>query len=155
MQSEQCRALLPGAVEVAGTDAGRVWEAQVTQPWAARTTTGATVRFSWAPSALADVVALIEAYCADVSDMSFVGRVGVGAGLVRCGGDVNAQSGLVAFLRASGAARHVVLLQGGRELKQRVDVWGPPVPWSQPVAALKRMLDPAGILGAGRGPVWP
>ena len=39
------------------------------------------------------------------------------------------------------------------ELKAVVDVWGEAVPWHQPLADLKRTLDPAGILGAGRGPL--
>jgi hypothetical protein len=46
-----------------------------------------------------------------------------------------------------------VLLDAPPELKQRIDVWGDPVSWSQPLGALKRSLDPADILGAGRGPL--
>jgi hypothetical protein len=49
--------------------------------------------------------------------------------------------------------RHVVLLAGNPELKAAVDVWGEAVPWHQPLADLKRALDPAGILGAGRAPL--
>ena len=43
--------------------------------------------------------------------------------------------------------------RGEPALKAQVDVWGGRVPWSQPLDALKRALDPAGILNAGRGPL--
>jgi hypothetical protein len=77
----------------------------------------------------------------------------VGAGFVRLDGEVAAQAAAVARLRQSPALAHVVLLGATPELKDLVDVWGSRVPWSQPLDALKRALDPAGILGAGRGPL--
>jgi FAD/FMN-containing dehydrogenase len=46
---------------------------------------------------------------------------------------------------------HVVVLRGSRALRAQVDVWGAAP--SAPAAALKRALDPTGILNAGRGPL--
>ncbi len=125
------------------------WSDQLTLPWQG----GATVRCSWAPSALAEVVTLVESASADLPGFVFVGRAAVGAGFLRLDGDATAQASAIARLTASSALSHVVLLSAPPELKNAVDAWGAPVPWAQPLAALKRALDPAGILGAGRGPV--
>jgi hypothetical protein len=77
-----------------------------------------------------------------------------GAGLLRLyGGDLREHVGAIDELRKSSALRHVVVLAAPTELKTMLDVWGPPVPWAAPLAALKRSFDPAGILGAGRGPL--
>jgi hypothetical protein len=48
---------------------------------------------------------------------------------------------------------HVVVSRAGRDVKDRTDVWGAPQPSAVMARALKRALDPAGVLNAGRGPV--
>jgi len=48
---------------------------------------------------------------------------------------------------------NVVVLRADAELKQHVDVWGPPASAIDAFRALKHMFDPAGILNAGRGPI--
>jgi FAD/FMN-containing dehydrogenase len=45
------------------------------------------------------------------------------------------------------------VLRAGAELKQQIDVWGPPSSAADAARALKKMLDPAGILNANRGPI--
>jgi glycolate oxidase FAD binding subunit len=141
--------LVPGAAVLPGEFESNLWREQLTLPWKA----SATVRCSWAPAALAEAVLLLESCAEDVSDLVLVGRAGVGAGFVGFDGTIDAQAAFVARLRRSSALSHVVLLDAPPELKQRIDVWGDPVPWSQPLGALKRSLDPADILGAGRGPL--
>ncbi|HEY6507534.1 MAG TPA: FAD-binding oxidoreductase [Vicinamibacterales bacterium] len=148
-QVQACCGLLPGARVASREEEAQMWHQQVEVPWRG----GATVRFGWLPSAVADVVGLVEASAhADLS-CAFVGRAGVGAGLLRIEGTAAAQARAVERLRQAAAVRHVVLLSGSPELKASVDVWGEPVGWHQPLAALKRSLDPTGILGAGRGPL--
>ena len=55
-------------------------------------------------------------------------------------------------MRASGVFGNVVVLRAPAELKSREWVWGSPAGASL-TAALKRELDPGGLLGAGRGPL--
>ena len=148
-QSAALAALVPGFAAVSGDAETDLWRGQLTVPWQG----SATVRCSWAPAALAEVVLLLESCAADLSGLVFAGRAAVGAGFVRLDGEVAAQAAAVARLRQSPALAHVVLLGATPELKDLVDVWGSRVPWSQPLDALKRALDPAGILGAGRGPL--
>ena len=142
-------ALVPGFAPIPADIEPQLWRDQLALPWQG----GATVRCSWAPAALAEVVSLLESSAGDLLQLLFVGRAGVGAGFVRLDGTLDAQAAAVARLRQSSTLSHVVLLGAAPELKERVDVWGPPVPWSQPLGALKRALDTAGILGAGRGPL--
>jgi glycolate oxidase FAD binding subunit len=142
-------ALVPGFVAAPSDVAADLWRDQLTLPWQG----SATVRCSWAPAAAADVASLVEACAGGVSGLLFVGRAAVGAGFLRLDGDVAAQAAAITRLRQSPALEHVVLLGGSPELKDMVDVWGGRVPWSQPLEAVKRALDPAGILGGGRGPL--
>ena len=148
-QATALEAMVPGVIALSGNEGAECWSDQLTLPWQG----GATVRCSWAPSALAEVVTLVESASVDLPGFVFVGRAAVGAGFLRLDGDATAQASAVARLRASSALSHVLLLSAPPELKNAVDAWGAPVPWAQPLAALKRALDPAGILGAGRGPV--
>ena len=148
-QVRVCRGLVPGAQLVPADDESHAWRDQTELPWRS----GATVRLGWLPSAMAHVVGLVEASAqADVS-CTFVGRAGVGAGFLRLDGTPVAQALVIERLRRDSAVQHVVLLAGSPELKVAVDVWGEAVAWHQPLADLKRTLDPAGILGAGRGPL--
>ena len=142
-------AMVPGATALSTDMGAQAWRDQLTLPWQG----GATIRCSWAPSALAEVVTLVESCAADLPGLVFVGRAAVGAGFLRLEGDVASQASAIGRLRASSALSHVVLLSAPPALKSAVDVWGTPVPWAQPLAALKRALDPAGLLGGGRGPV--
>ena len=113
----------------------------------------ATVRCSWLPSRLLQVLELLtELQRAGHVQVLFAGRV-MGAGMVRLVGEQRALAAAVERLRASSDIGNVVLLRGSRDLKQRVDVWGPEWPSARVARAVKQTLDPAGILNAGRGPI--
>jgi glycolate oxidase FAD binding subunit len=111
------------------------------------------VRFSWLPARLPQVLTLLaELQRGDHVRVVFTGRV-AGAGVARLTGETSAVAAAVERLRASGDVGNVVLLRGSRELKVRVDVWGPERSSDRVARAVKHALDPAGILNAGRGPI--
>ena len=112
----------------------------------------ATVRFSWLPSRLPQVLTMLEAMQRSGTRLLFAGRV-VGTGALQLSGEMPALAAAVERLRASADVGNVVLLRGSRELKERVDVWGPERPSDRVARAVKQSLDPAGILNAGRGPI--
>ena len=112
---------------------------------------GAVVRCSWLPSRLGEILALVRALRAECG-VTLTGRVGTGTGLLRITGPDPSVAAAVERLRLdSSPVGHVVLLRGSRALRTQVDVWGAAP--SAPAAALKRALDPTGILNAGRGPL--
>jgi glycolate oxidase FAD binding subunit len=114
----------------------------------------ATVRLSWLPSRLQEVLSLVTDLMRVVEKVYFVfaGRV-LGAGTIALAGHVPTMASAIERLRASGDVGNVVLLRGPRELKQRVDVWGPGRASDRVARAVKNSLDPAGILNAARGPI--
>jgi glycolate oxidase FAD binding subunit len=113
----------------------------------------ATVRFSWLPSRLLQVLELLaDLQRAGHVRVVFAGRV-MGAGVARLVGEQPALAAAVERLRASSDSGNVVLLRGSRELKERVDVWGSERASDRVARAVKRSLDPVGILNAGRGPI--
>ncbi len=113
----------------------------------------ATVRFSWLPARLGNVLMVLEDIRrADGVAAVFGGRV-IGAGHARLSGSAAALARAIQRLRASGDIGNVVLLRGSHELKEAVDVWGPPRSADGATRSLKRMFDPAGILNAARGPI--
>jgi len=125
--------------------------------WAAQLDTmshgDATVRFSWLPSRLAQVLTLLEEVRrVENAGVTFTGRV-LGAGVLRLTGDATALAAAVGKLRGSPDVGNVVVLRGSHELKQRVDVWGPGRASDRVARAVKNAFDPAGILNAGRGPI--
>jgi glycolate oxidase FAD binding subunit len=113
----------------------------------------AAVRFSWLPARLPRVVALVgEIQHIDQVGATLVARAD-GAGILRLSADTRALAAAVNRLRGSPDVGHVVVLRASRELKEIVDVWGPPRDSDRVLRALKQMFDPAGILNAGRGPI--
>jgi glycolate oxidase FAD binding subunit len=125
------------------------WTAQIDAPWHG----DAAVRFSWLPAKLPNVLALLDDIRRALNvSVTFVGRV-LGAGTARLSGDTSALAAAVQRLRSSSDVGHVVLLRGSHDLKEIVDVWGPPRSSDGAVRALKQMFDPAGILNAHRGPI--
>jgi glycolate oxidase FAD binding subunit len=149
-QIASARALVTGnATVVTDDEESAIWTTQLSAPWRG----DATVRLSWLPSKLPQVVTLVERMpAATGAAAALVGRA-AGTGLIRLAGSATAQTAAVNRLRASADVGNVVILRASREVKEAVDVWGPPRE-SDPVArSLKEMFDPAGILNAGRGPV--
>jgi len=136
---------------IVGEAESSVWKEQVRLPWKEG---GAVVRVAWLPAKLADVITLIrEVQQMAGGQLSMVGRVGAGAGLLRIEGDELTQSAVVHRLRSSVVVGNVTVLRGSRELKSLVDVWGEPTASMKVLQSLKRSLDPAGILNPGRGPI--
>ena len=127
-----------------------VWSAQTRSTWSG---TGAVIRFGWLPAKLAEMAMLMHDVQQIAGSIVMVGRVGIGAGLMRVDGDSRVQAAVVERLRSSVWAGNVTVLRADAELKQRVDVWGPPASSVDAASALKHMFDPAGILNAGRGPI--
>lgn len=113
------------------------------------------VRASWLPASLPAVLDLVEGAARDRGvDVTFTGRAAVGAGVIHIEGDAAARTMVVARLRdRNDVIGHVVVTRAGRDLKDHADVWGPPPPSLVIARALKRALDPAGVLNAGRGPI--
>ena len=123
------------------------WAAHVSRPWDAP---GTVVRLAWRPSdmrrAMGELVRI-----AGAKGFELVGRLGVGAGCVRLEGDVEDQREAVSQLRQSDAVGNVVVARAPLAVRTPALVWGPRGA-SRILQALKGELDPAGILGAGRGP---
>jgi hypothetical protein len=135
---------------VTGEHEEALWAEQVRVPWSG---TGAVVRVGWLPAKLADVITLMHEIRNMAGAVILAGRVGVGSGLLRVESEARTQAAVVERLRSSVCVGNVAVLRATRELKERVDVWGSPAPAINATRALKQMFDPAGILGAGRGPV--
>jgi len=150
---------LAAAKEIIGTDADVVrdddeatlWQNHVREPW---TGDAAVVRLSWRPADLARVLSLIQDLQRRVEvPVVMTGRIGAGAGTVRIDGAGPAQLAAIEQLRSSSLLGHVVVLRADPSVKQTIDVWGPMGDSVRVMAAIKRTLDPAGILNAGRGPI--
>jgi hypothetical protein len=149
-QISAARALVTGQSTILTDDAEReAWAEQIAAPWHG----DAAVRFSWLPARLLQMLtALDDIRRIDTVSVTFAGRV-IGAGMVRLSGETGALAAAIQRLRASDDVGNVVLLRGPRQLKETVDVWGPPRSSDGAVQSIKRMFDPAGILNASRGPI--
>ena len=126
-----------------------LWGSHIAAPWRS----DAVVRLSWLPAKLPQVLALIDAVQRmDGASATLVARA-MGTGLLRLSGDRPVIVSAVNRLRASGDVGNVVVLRAAREVKELVDVWGPPRDSDRVLRSLKQMFDPAGILNANRGPI--
>jgi hypothetical protein len=72
---------------------------------------------------------------------------------VRIDGAAAAQRSVLEALRSSPLLGNAVVLRADPAVKEAVDVWGPMGESHRVMDAIKRKLDPAGILNAGRGPI--
>jgi glycolate oxidase FAD binding subunit len=124
------------------------WRGYGRRPWAEP---GTIVRASWLPGSLAEMLSAVRALSAEAA-LEITGRLATGSGLFRIDAHREAQREVVARMRSSAVFGNVVVLRAPSDLRTRDWVWGSP--GAPPVAAaLKRELDPAGLLGAGRGPL--
>jgi glycolate oxidase FAD binding subunit len=112
------------------------------------------VSVAWLPAAFTDLLAAL----AGIRDehavaLRLTGRAAIGAGLLELEGDVDRCAAVIRALRASTTAGHVVVRRAPADLKSLVDVWGSAGSRAPLFAAVKRALDPRGILSPGRGPL--
>jgi glycolate oxidase FAD binding subunit len=135
-----------------GADELALWRAHDATHWAGDRT---VVRLSWKPADLERAIAAMGAI-EDAAALDFVlaGRAGVGAGLLSMSGPAVVQGAAIEALRRAPPLGHLVIVRAPLELKQQVDVWGPPDAARRLMNdRLKRAFDPAGVLGAHRGPL--
>jgi glycolate oxidase FAD binding subunit len=138
-----------GGVRAVEGDAEReLWAVHARKPWDAP---GTIVRAAWRPADIRAALTTLSGVAA-AHGVELIGRVGVGAGYVRLEGDTADQGEAVSLLRRSNVFGNVVVARAPIDLKTPQFVWGPrrDTPLQ---SALKRELDPAGVLGAGRGPL--
>jgi glycolate oxidase FAD binding subunit len=146
--SGRITALHPAFRVLTGDGEQEFWRVYGRRPWEGP---GIIVRASWLPGNLAAMLASVRALSAEAS-LEITGRLATGSGLFRIDANREAQLDVVARMRASEVFGNVVVLRAPADLKSRDWVWGRPGAASV-TAALKRELDPGGLLGAGRGPL--
>jgi glycolate oxidase FAD binding subunit len=147
--------LLLAAEEVdvlSGAQESELWAHHSQRIWSAP---GVVIRLSWLPAALSAVLAAVDDLDRQsAAAVELVGRSGVGAGLIRLHADEPVQVAAIEHLRKNPKViGNVVLLRGSAAVKEQADVWGLSSDMSTLMESIKQALDPAGILGAGRGPV--
>ena len=125
-----------------------VWRQHTSSVWQGP---GAVVRASWLPADLPEIIALMPQISGGCT-VEMIGRVGIGAGLIRVDGPPAHQAEMIVRLRAEPRLDNVVVVRAGTELKTKVDVWGT-VPNRVLTESIRSALDPHGTLGAGRGPL--
>jgi len=147
-QATQALALVGAGEVITGQAESSAWRRYVARSSDSADT---VVRLNWLPSRLAEILAAVE----DLGrPIELIGRAAVGAGVVRIEGDIERQASVVEQLRArSDLVSHVTVRDAPLTVKQRVDAWGPLGAAGTVANAVKRALDPLGILNAGRGPI--
>jgi hypothetical protein len=134
-----------------GPGEGAWWSEQVRHPW---TLAGSTIRLSWLPAALADVLRLVdELQRTSGGAVELTARAALGAGFLRLDGDDVPVARAIERLRTRPIVTNVVVLRHGGALKRSVDAWGTPPDSQRLMQALKRSFDPSGVLNADRGPI--
>jgi glycolate oxidase FAD binding subunit len=132
-------------------DEAAMWRTRAASLWDRR---GTLVRLSWLPAKLPQVLALVDEIGRSGLAVELAGRAAVGAGALVIDGDRAAEASAVERLRArSDVVGHVVIMRADVRVKARVDVWGAPPATTAVARAVKRAIDPADVLNAGRGPV--
>ena len=125
-----------------------LWAAHGLRPWEG---SGPVLRVAWRPADLKRALATLTE-TTGTAGFELIGRIGVGAGYVRLDGDAAGHRTAIERLRRSEVLGNVVVVRAPLELRTPEFVWGAPHNDSL-MSALKRELDPGGILGAGRGPL--
>lgn len=150
-QVEQARTLAGGGELLTGDAEASLWRRYQGR---ASASAGTVIRLRWLPAALPQVLALVEEMDEPRGSIELVAQAGAGTGLVRIDGGVDWQASIVDRLRArTDDVADVTIQDAPPEVKAMVDAWGPPGPAAAVLSAIKRALDPAGILNANRGPV--
>ena len=111
LQSVAAETLLTGNVRmVTESSETALWTEQVSEPWYPG---GATIRLSWLPAALAQVLALLdEVHRLTAGALALYARVATGAGFLRLDTDDTGVERAVALLRSrSATVGNVVVLR--------------------------------------------
>ena len=152
-QIAQARALAPlrecAAETIEPAKEREIWETHSRRVWDAP---GVIVRASWLPADISTVMHELRRVAGSAC-IELIGRAAVGSGLIRIDADAASQVSIIEQLRRSAALGNVVVLRAGREVKSRVDVWGPAGDLEPVWRSLKQALDPHSILNAARGPL--
>ena len=114
---------------------------------------GTLLKVSVLPTAIADTLGVIER-TAGQNGCTAAGRAGAGVFVVRLDGALDVQERVIAALRGSipSGKGGAVIVRAPAALRNRVDVWGSIGDGLPVMQAIKRELDPAGLLSPGRGP---
>lgn len=138
----------PSVTVLKGEIEREAWARHARRPWEG---TGSIVRLAWRPGEVKRTLAALTG-SAGTRGFELTGRLGVGSGLVRLEGTDSDQSEAVRQLRGSDAFGNVVVVRAPLQLRTKEFVWGT-LSNAALLSGLKRELDPAGTLGAERGPV--
>jgi FAD/FMN-containing dehydrogenase len=143
--------MVTGEVQlIQGGPEGELWRDQVRGPWLGDST---VVRLAWMPASLARLLVTLERMGRDTgAQLMLAGRTAVGAGLLRIDAAPDAAVGVIEALRRTLDVGNVVVLRAPVPVKSRLDVWGTSGSAAPVMRAIKKALDPSGILNAGRGP---
>jgi glycolate dehydrogenase FAD-binding subunit len=108
---------------------------------------GAVVKITTLPTDLPGILAKL-------AGRPTAGAAGVGVFSVRVDGNLDAQASVVGEVRSHLAPGRgsAVVRRGSRELRKRIDAWGPMGDGLALMRAVKQQFDPAGLLNPGRGP---
>jgi glycolate oxidase FAD binding subunit len=149
-QAAQARTVIGAGEFLEGEAEAAAW-----RRYAARSAGSADtiVRISWLPANLPQLLSLVEELGRTNRGVELIGRAAVGAGLVRIEDDIESQAAIVEQLRKSNLITHATVRDAPLAVKQQVDTWGQLGASGTLASRVKRALDPAGILNAGRGPI--
>jgi glycolate oxidase FAD binding subunit len=105
------------------------------------------------PTELPAALTLIERLAGN-ANYTAAGRAGLGVFVLHLTGTRENQKKVITELRESLPAGRgsAVLMNGSRDLRKELDVWGPIGDALQLMKAVKHQFDPAQILNPGRGP---
>ena len=138
----------PSVTVLKGEAEREAWARHARRPWEGP---GSIVRLAWRPGEVNRTLAALM-WPAGSPGFELAGRLGVGSGLLRVEGTDSDQRDAVGHLRGSEAFGNVVVVRAPLQLRTKEFVWGK-LSNAALLSGLKRELDPAGTLGAQRGPV--
>jgi glycolate oxidase FAD binding subunit len=149
-QATQARTLIGAGELLEGEAEAAAWRRYVARSAGSADT---IIRISWLPANLPQVLGIVEELGRTNRGVELIGRAAVGVGLVRIEGDFESQAAIVERLRQSNLISHATVRDAPLAVKQQVDTWGQLGDSGTLASRVKRALDPAGILNAGRGPI--
>jgi glycolate dehydrogenase FAD-binding subunit len=152
-QIAQAEAALGGlamrVVTYSGDREHLMWREHADQIWT--DADAAVVRASWLPANIGATLAALKT-CTANAEATMIGRAAIGAGLIRIGGEIDAQARAIEALRASAAIGNITIVRGSPALVARADAWPADPGRARLFTSLKEAFDPANVL-VGQGPL--